>query len=153
MTELQRVRAPKVLGILSIIFGGLVLLDFLGKLEATVAMGPPHLPDAWPEMRGFELIVVVMFYSSLVTAAFSTALVAIGIGQLRYRRWALVATRVWSVLAIVFVVAQVTTLVALSGGDAGMVFMLVALTVLLLPYPIVLLRYFARESVRDAMTC
>ena len=73
----------------------------------------------------------------------------LGIGQVRYRRWAARGTVVWSVFAPGILVAAVVwgMVSSLAEGLA-----LLPATVMLLPYPILLLVFFTRTRVVRSMT-
>jgi hypothetical protein len=150
MTDPREVRArfPRVFGILSIIFGG------LGALSA-----PNNIRSATSNLMQFmvesalhrHLLLGAVIYLGVS----GVALVFVGIGQLRYRAWARVATLVWSASALLFVVAMeiiVFGVIVPSTSESTeawflvlwQVFGAVALSV----YPILMWVYFRGERAR-----
>jgi hypothetical protein len=171
---------PKIFGTLSIIFASLVLFGGLlgscgGFMASSFGSVAPQkeLAMLGPMMRVYRGIG----YESLLLSAMSGLLLAIGIGQLRYRNWA----RTWSVYWGVLGLASVGALVAISmlvvgpayrdmfdaaahqpssSGAAPMPEGMGALfggsfsilyVCLYLPYPILMLVMFTRPRVRLAM--
>jgi hypothetical protein len=177
---------PKVFGILSIIFAALVLLFGLFAAAAGLvplvlgsvvsAAGKPELSEA-PMLAAIKAVYGGIGVIGVIQVGMSALLLAIGIGQLRYRLWA----RDWSVnwgaaaLVAVFVMVYVSmrvvgpgytrlfevaatkqpgqgsppdlgALSSLFGGIwAGMFVFLYT------PYPVLLLAFFTRPRVKDAM--
>lgn len=164
--------APKVLGILSIVFGGIVLLMMLVSMTL-LGMGPLE------DMPGASLGAVQRYADALepsatiiliTMTAMSAALIAIGIGQLRYRRWAGTASTVWSIVGLLVLVGQtvnhfLVTVPALSeflgslSGDSEMARVMEGATgagaiinvLLYVPYPIILLVIMRKPAVVEAM--
>lgn len=183
---------PKVFGVLSIVFGGLMLLGgLLGACTGFIGQGFTGLGGKLPGAGGqeAEMMRVMMKYlgtiyaamgvQSLVFAAMSGWLLAIGIGQLRYRSWACRWAVYWGGTALVVLVGMILVSVlwigpaysamfteigkaapsgalpaglgsSLSGLLGGTSGAMMAL--FYAPYPILLLVYFTRDRVRAAMT-
>lgn len=164
--------APKVLGILSIVFGGIVLLMTLVGLTLSGAGAFEQLPGvdmgaAKTYMDALEPWATILMMSMI---AMSGALVAIGIGQLKYQRWARTAAIGWSILGLVIVVGLVLhhyllTVPALEvflssfGGDNEVTSMMKGMTgasgilsvIMYAPYPIILLVIMRKPAVLEAM--
>jgi hypothetical protein len=109
VTPVRRHPAPRVLGILSIVFGGIVVLMSL------VGMSMSGL-STFEKLPGFDMDATQRYLDALEPAAtilmmtmiaMSAGLIAIGIGQLRYRQWARKAALAWSVLGLVVIVGLV----------------------------------------------
>jgi len=185
----QRSGAPKVFGILSIIFASIVLLGSTFGLLAGAATGAATgMESAAPStadkaelnamMGPLSKVYRGVGYQSLILFVMSALLLAIGIGQLRYRRWA----RRWSVYWGAAGLACVAALVAISlliispayaelfdsasqlrqgaapGSSMGALSMMVGGTFAVMcvifyaPYPAMMLMFFTRERVRASMT-
>jgi len=181
---------PKVFGILSIVFGGWLLLSGLfsslfiviGPLLDNLAdLAPPDAPqrEVVREMMGIVgTIYTAVGIQGLIFAVMSGILLALGIGQLRYRRWAVRATVLWGIAALVLtvVMAGLSCLVlgptleraietaaaadphaempAGLGGIFGMLFGGtggIATLIFYAPYPILLIAYFRKSYVQAAM--
>lgn len=185
--------SPKVFGILSIIFGSLIALGgLLGSCMGLVGqnlgrMGSgltnnPNVGSAEAKMveTMFEHLGTIygaMGIQSVIFAAMSGWLIAIGVGQLRYRRWAQKQTVVWSTLALV-VLGGVTLIwffmigpayeamfeaiskqapsgalpikpenISWFAGGWAMLFNLLFYA----PYPVLMLGFFTRPRVKGAM--
>jgi hypothetical protein len=181
---------PKVFGVLSIVFASIVLLfglmqsctgfasrgimSYADKLSteaqnsAEVKASMAHMADVYFGMGLQGVILTVM----------SAFLLAIGIGQVRYRMWARLWTLYWGGAALAGVVAMVAisflvigpayeqffkamqsstptgSMPAGLGGGMGTIFggATGVMTVLFYaPYPILLLLFFSRDKVREAM--
>jgi hypothetical protein len=186
----QRSGAPKVFGVLSIIFSSVVLLGsalgLLGTLASSALAGAGNMvPDAdkAAELNAMLAPMARVYQGlgleSLILFLMSVLLLAIGIGQLRYRAWA----RRWSVYWAVAGLACVVLLVVISmvivspayaalldalsrikppngeqmpqlgalSGMVGGVFAVIAI-ILYTPYPALMLLFFTREHVRASMT-
>lgn len=175
-------RVPRTMGILSIVFGSIVLFfSLFGTLGLIVPLvvshaPPPTRPDDAIVMQAVTRIYGAMGGISAMLTVMSALLLALGIGQMRYRRWAGVWSVRWAVVALGAVV--VMALVAatffssffdlMAAGDhaatpqglagareAGRAMGIVyaAMTVLMYaPWPIVMLAFFSRKHVRAAMT-
>ncbi len=153
-------KGPKVFGILSMIFGGLSALNGLNSVQG--AWETNFGRDLDPVMGGVGTMVRVTLYLNLALLVMSIWLFVVGIGQVRYRVWARMQTVVWSVVAIVMVLAMAVILLAFVGPvvsndsfGGGESFVVSALaiggTVTLLPYPIILLAWFTRPKAKQAM--
>ena len=189
----ERSAAPKVFGILSIIFASLVLLSSALGLLATAAssmvkdMGS-MVPDgdkaaeiaavAGPMVKVYQGIGLL----SLIMFVMSALLLAIGIGQLRYRAWAQRWSVYWGVAGLVCVVLMVAISMLVvspayaemfdsmarlkpgAGGEAaaagsmsgfGSIFggtFAVVTVIFYAPYPALMLLFFTRDHVRASMT-
>src|SRR5262245_32044085 len=92
---------PKVFGVLSIVFGALVLLfglfssaaGALPMLIGSLAQKAKGDPQAGPMLEAISAVYGGIGAIGVIQVVMSGLLLAIGIGQLRYRRWA----RAWSV--------------------------------------------------------
>lgn len=190
--SISRPGAPKAYGVLSIIFGSIVLLFSLlgsctqlaqkdrGQLTgALMGMGsgdPKGVSAAWDKYMATTRSVGLA--SSAVYLLMSGGLLIIGIGQLRYRRWARSSSVYWGLAALLVlaVVILVNRLIvapagrelfeALSHSSKGSLesmmssmmgsmftsswFMIVTV-ILYAPYPLLLLATFTRPAIRDAM--
>lgn len=100
--------APKVLGILSLVFGGVVILMSLIGFSIGGASSMEGLPGAEAAMNEY-LTTIEPWASLLLTAmlVMSGTLVVIGVGQLGYKRWARKAAITWGIAGIVVVVGTV----------------------------------------------
>jgi hypothetical protein len=186
---------PKVFGILSIIFGSLVLLGGLmggcmglfgggmvGKIGALGGQGnasPEQQQVLEAMMSHLGTIYSALGIQGLVLAAMSGWLLALGIGQLRYRRWACRGSVYWGGAALAVLVGMLLLALVVIGpayqamfddlarvspsGSAPAAFTSnlgtifgggsgVVMAVFYAPYPILLLYYFSRERVRAVMT-
>lgn len=187
----QRSAAPKVFGVLSIIFSSMVLLGsslgLLGTVASSALEGMGNMVNDADKAAEINAMVAPMArvyqglgLESLILFLMSALLLAIGIGQLRYRAWA----RRWSVYWAVAGLACVVLLVVISmlivspayadlldglsrikpqngeapmpqmgalSGMVGGVFAVMAI-VLYTPYPALMLLFFTREHVRASMT-
>lgn len=189
----ERSGAPKVFGILSIIFASLVLFSSALGLLATVAstavkdMGS-MVSDA---DKAAEVAAVVgpmakvyqgIGLLSLIMFVMSALLLAIGIGQLRYRAWAQRWSVYWGVAGLVCVALMVAISMLIvspayaemfdslshlkTQGDGqaampgsmsgfGSIFggtFAVMTVVFYAPYPALMLLFFTRDHVRASMT-
>jgi hypothetical protein len=187
----ERSAAPKVFGVLSIIFSSIVLLGstlgLLGTLATSALEGMGNMVNDADKAAEVKLMVAPLArvyqglgLESLILFLMSVLLLAIGIGQLRYRAWA----RRWSVYWAVAGLACVVLLVAISmlivspayadlldglsrikppngeapmpqmgalSGFVGGVFAIMAV-IFYTPYPALMLLFFTREHVRASMT-
>jgi hypothetical protein len=168
------------MGILSIVFGSLVGLFSLFGLLGTGMMMGMGMPTGG-EAAGFdqtyenflEVARVPNLINGVLMVGMSIALVAIGIGQVKYRRWAAQASVIWGAAALVVLVILATvqfTMVApamerlfadlaatdpempeLSGFGSMMGVMGVFSLALYLPYPILMIVFFRKPPVVEAM--
>jgi len=169
---------PRTFGILSIVFSSLVLVGSLfGLLGLIVPVALKHAPPTRPEdaqaMAMLSSMYTCMGLISAILTVMSSALLALGIGQLRYRKWAAVWSVRWAIVAlgavVVMAILMTTTMrstlgsVATMGGagnpqaarEVGSMFGLIYASMVVVfysPYPILMLVYFSRERVRAAMT-
>jgi len=186
----QRSAAPKVFGVLSIIFSSVVLLGsalgLLGTLASSALEGMGSMVNDTDKAAELNAMIGPMArvyqglgLESLILFLMSAVLLAIGIGQIRYRAWA----RRWSVYWAIAGLACVVLLVVISlvivspayadlldalsrikppngeqmpqlgalSGMVGGVFAVIAI-ILYTPYPALMLLFFTREHVRASMT-
>ena len=169
---------PRTFGILSIVFASLVLVGSLfGLLGLIVPVALKHAPPSRPEdaqaMQMLSNMYLGMGLISAILSVMSALLLALGIGQLRYRKWAAVWSVRWGVVAlgavVVMAILMTTTMRSTLGSvgalaetpnpqaarDVGSMIGVVYASMMVLfysPYPILMLVYFSRERVRAAMT-
>jgi hypothetical protein len=181
--------APKVLGVLSIIFGSIVLLfGLLASCGGLAGQGISKVGQLAPQDQKLEAMKVALSYMStiytaigiqgLILTVMSSLLLAIGIGQVRYRRWAGAWSVTWGGLALVALCGMVAISFLMIGPAYQKMFDAIArgtpsgtiptafsgsmanifggtsgvMTVLFYaPYPILLLIFFTREHVRASM--
>jgi len=183
--------APKVFGVLSIIFASIVMLFGLlascgGLLGGSVtqfgdmagAAGGSKAAELRAVFSTVGTIYTAMGIQGLVLTILSSLLLAIGVGQLRYRAWACRWSVYWGGLALVAVAGMVAVSMLLIGpayqkmietmahaapsgaipmGMAGGMSKLMGgsssiITVIFYaPYPILMLIFFTRETVKAAM--
>jgi hypothetical protein len=188
----ERSGAPKVFGVLSIIFASIVLLFSSVGMLATLAtsaassMGkmapdPDKAAEVAEMMQPMAKVYQGIGLQSMILFVMSALLLAIGIGQLRYRAWA----RRWSVywgaagLVCVGLMVAISLLIvapayaqffeSLShlkpqgagqapgpsmGPMAGMFGGTFAVMSVIIygPYPALMLLFFTRDRVRASMT-
>jgi hypothetical protein len=114
----SRPSSPKVFGVLSIIFGSLVLVmslasgcmntvgkGQLGQLAALGAKQPQKVVAAFERFQ--STIRIPTMASSAVFITMSAGLILIGIGQVRYARWGRSSTLIWSAVALFALTAVV----------------------------------------------
>ena len=176
----QVTSVPKVFGVLSIVFAAITLLSGLmwttmGGLPWLIGGFAKNDPKADEILGPMKTIYGGIGAIGLVLVVMSAFLIAIGVGQLKYRRWARSWSVWWGELALLGVVGMIAiSLLAIGPGyremmtaatslpghaptDMGMlssVFggMFSGMFVLFYaPYPILLVAFFTREKVRDAM--
>lgn len=187
----QRSGAPKVFGVLSIIFASLMLLfSGLGLfgLAASSLFGNmgSMVPDAEKaaEMNQVMAPMAKLYQGvglqSVILFAMSALLLAIGIGQLRYRAWAGRWSVYWGAAGLVCVVLLVAiSLLVISPGYVEMLEAMsrikpqgdgqaalpamsgmsnvfggtfaVLSVIFYAPYPAMMLLFFTREHVRASM--
>jgi hypothetical protein len=170
---------PRTFGILSIVFASLVLVGSLFGLLGLIV--PVMLKHAPPPTRAEDAQALAMLSSmylgmgmiSAILSVMSALLLALGIGQLRYRAWAAVWSVRWGVIAlgavVVMAILMTTTMRSTLGSIAsaadspnpaaarqvGTAFGAVYAAMMVMfysPYPILMLVYFSRDRVRAAMT-
>jgi hypothetical protein len=172
-------RVPRTLGTLSIVFASVVLFfSLFGLIGLVVPILVAHAPpSSRPEdaaiVAGVSRMYGAMGGISALLAVMSGALLALGIGQRRYRKWAAVWGVRWAVVALGAVVIMAWTMATMFsssmfdmmaasnhaaaapahdvGRAIGMVYA-VMMVMLYAPYPIVMLVLLTRRHVRAAMT-
>jgi hypothetical protein len=170
---------PRTFGTLSIIFASLVLFGSLfGLLMLIVPVVAAHAPPPTrPEdAQALKLMSTMYLGTGIISAIFavlSSLLLVLGIGQLRYRKWAAVWSPRWAIVAlgalVIMAILMTTTMTSAMGGIGslgetpnpaaaktvgtaiGAVYAAM-MVVFYAPYPILLLAYFTRDRVRAAMT-
>ena len=174
-------KAPKVLGILSIVFGGIVALFTLFNV---VAGASPDFGSMGGTMGGFDSAAVVeaeeqfaeetrttSLISGLLNLVMAVSLIFIGIGQFKYKKWAAPASVKWGIVALLVLVVDAviqftvtlpameelfTRLMAAEPDlpDVRGVIKAASVVPLLLnlPYPIILITIFRKPKVVAAMT-
>jgi hypothetical protein len=173
-------RAPRILGILSIVFASIVLFgSFFSSLGLLVPALLKHAPPPTSDKDAAAMAMLSHLYTAmgvvgLILLVMSIALLVIGIGELRYRRWAAVWSVRWGVVALgaTIVMAILTSTMFGSGFFEGLAtanpnadaaaartagrfigIVYGAMCVLFYaPYPILLMVFFSRPHVRAAMT-
>jgi hypothetical protein len=172
-------RVPRTLGILSIVFASIVLFSSLfGVVGLVVPVLLRHAPPSGgaAERQTLEMMSRMYLMMGLVSAilmVMSAALLALGIGQLRYRAWAAVWTVRWAIVALgcvivmAILVSQMFTggffqMLAAKSPDAAVgarqverMFGAVYAAMIIVfysPYPILLAAFFSRARVRAAMS-
>jgi hypothetical protein len=169
---------PRTFGILSIIFAGIVLLfSLFGVISLLVPLLIAHAPPPARAEDAANIAAISHAYTAMggvsaLLSVMSAALIALGIGQLRYRAWAAVWSVRWAVVALGVVIVMADLMATTFtrsifelasrgspsppamhqlGNVLGLVY--AAMTVFFYaPYPIVLLIFFSRPRVRAAMT-
>jgi magnesium-transporting ATPase (P-type) len=170
-------RVPRTFGILSIIFASIVLFSSLfGVIGLVVPVLLRHAPPGRPEERqALEMLshmYLMMGAMSAILLVMSATLLALGIGQLRYRAWAAVWTIRWGIVAIGSIVVMAILVSQMFSGtlfsalaqnnpdaaagahQVGRMFGAVYAGMVVLfysPYPIMLIAFFTRARVRAAM--
>lgn len=182
----ERSAAPKVFGVLSIIFASLVLLSstlgLLGGAASGAAGSAAGASSSEADKVAAQVGVKILeglAVQSLILFVMSALLLAIGIGQLRYRAWARRWSVYWGAAALVCVglLAAISVLIispayaelfnsaaqlkpgaeALPGSMGGLSAWLggtfaVLCVIFYTPYPAMMLLFFTREHVRASMT-
>lgn len=168
-----------MLGVLSITFGAIVALFYLfSVVSAGAPMGVPAAQDTLGISEALEQFVdetrMASLVSSLLMLIMSASLIFIGIGQLKYKKWAVRASITWAVVALLVVVVLGAINFAVLGPAmerafsdfvadnpdvpdvraVRAVFSAVSTFFLILdlPYPIILLVFFRKPQVVQAMT-
>jgi hypothetical protein len=171
---------PRTFGVLSIVFASIVLVGSLfGLIGLLVPMMLSHAPPATrPEdAQALKLVSTMYLGMGVISAIFtvmSSLLLAVGIGQLRYRKWAATWSPRWGVVAlgalVVMAILMTTTMrstfgdivnasgsasAPMAGRQVGTAIGAVYAVMMVLfyaPYPILMLVYFSRERIRAVMT-
>jgi len=188
--SLQRTNVPKVFGILSIIFSGLVLLfslptacmglasPFLKEAEKFMPKDQEYSQLAPQVLEAMGEVYQAMGFQSLVLILMSAWLLAIGIGQVRYRRWAAKASVIWGVVGLVAVVGMMLLALFFIGPAYERIFQAISqaegefkelgelmpmigsalggwtglfTAIFYAPYPILNIIMFRKQNVREAM--
>jgi hypothetical protein len=171
--------APRTLGTLSIVFGAVTIFSNLLALVFTGGMA--GLMRALPGQGGAAAAAMEHYQDAIrlpslihvaVFVPMSVWLIGIGVGQRRYRGWAVRQSVRWGVLALVIVVGDLVmnTVVMLPAaqrmseeiyarggiadpfGGGGSIVGLVFQVAIHAAYPIILLVAFRKPSVARAMT-
>lgn len=182
----RRAGAPKVFGILSIIFASIMTLGsffvFMGTLAADSLGSMTFRGGRDMELLNAAKDQVAGFYSSmmfqpLILLVLSAMLLAIGIGQVTYKRWAQKWSVIWGWSALAAIVALSVLAFAVLGPAYDNLFRLadkvdglrgfefsggfgtfvgvgstITMVLFLAPYPILLIAFFSGKKCRDAMT-
>jgi|GEM_PF-1653216 hypothetical protein len=182
--------APKVFGVLSIVFSSITLLTSLfssclglfgGGMTSLSGTIPGSGADAGrvKEMMEFMgTIYTAMGAQGVVFLVMSAILLVVGIGQLRYRRWAAQGSVYWSILALLVLVGVVILSYAVIGPAYEKMFEVIskggasgalpteltsklsgwiggstgiASVIFYAPYPILMLIFFSRPRIKAAM--
>ncbi len=169
---------PRTFGILSIVFSSLVLVGSLfGLLGLIVPVALKHAPPSSAKdaeaMAMLSTMYLGMGVISAILTVMSGALLAVGIGQLRYRAWAAVWSVRWGIVALGAIVVMAILMTRTMGATMGSIGSLgdnpnpqaahvvgnifggvyaAMMVVFYSPYPILMLVYFSRDRVRAAMT-
>jgi hypothetical protein len=172
--------APKVFGILSIVFASVMLVYSLlkmlgGAVAGTVAGLEGRAGELESVMAAMARVYRALAWEGLLVGLLSGLLIAIGIGQVRYRAWARRWTLYWAAAAMATVLVMIGLSVLVVGpaygqmmeqlarmapdkqlgfGGFGRMFgggSAVATVLVYMPYPILLAIFFSRPNVRAAM--
>lgn len=188
--EMAPTSAPKVFGVLSIVFSSITLLTSLfssclglfgggmTSLSNTLPGNTADAPRIKEMMEFMGTIYTAMGAQGVVFLVMSAILLFVGIGQLRYRRWAAQGSIYWSALALVVLVGVVVMSYAVIGPAYEKMFEMmskggasgalpseltaklsgwiggstgIASVILYAPYPILMLIFFSRPRIRAAM--
>jgi hypothetical protein len=183
--------APKVFGVLSIVFASLTLISALASgcmqaaskgdrsMSAMVSLNskdPAATAAAWEKYMSATRSAMVIQTVTLIVM--SVALLILGIGQVRYSRWAGLGTIYWGIVGLISLVGIVlvgrmithpaareffdvvshnsrTSLEAslnnMMGSWLSGPWSMVLTGILYAPYPLLLLIFFGRREVREAM--
>jgi hypothetical protein len=139
-TNGRRSGVPLVCGILSIVIGGLLSLCFL--FVSIYERTPPE-DGPWPA----SLILIAVAMLSL-----SPALLFVGVGQARYRRWVAKDTLIWATLAWIATIGfALLMLLEPSDDPSPPVATALSFVFCLGLYPTVLLALFFKRGVRASL--
>jgi len=196
MNPEERAKSPKVFGILSIIFASITLLfslfSMLGSLAGSNMRDLIAQSSSLGGMKGIDAeiaremadviggVYTTGIITSIIFVVFSALLLAIGIGQAGYRRWAASWSVLWGwgallslvVITVLFVTAFGSTYDRLlqvvgehagdpqvrelmRGADLGPIAGLggaIFMVLFFAPYPILLLAFFTKPRVKESMT-
>jgi hypothetical protein len=184
----QVTSVPKVFGILSIIFASLTLLwGLLTSFMVIIPWAIGGLEKGFPDkpadadliLHSLKQVYGGMGVIGLVLTVMSALLLTIGIGQIRYKRWARPWSVYWGQAALLSIIAMIAISLMVIGPGYRDMFNAAALqgaakgghappdmgafaavfggtfsgmfVFFYAPYPILLLAFFTREKVRDAM--
>ena len=146
-------KSPKVFGILSIIAGGLFVLSSLNRLEGPIQVSSTGFDSTMN--RDLDNLTHATMYLNLLLGVMAAWLVVIGIGQIRYRRWARRQAIVWSVascLTVITIDVVLLAIVAPAMWDDWLATALAIITpITLVPYPIILLAHSCGSKARSSM--
>jgi hypothetical protein len=180
------VRVPKVLGVFSIVFAIVTLVltslflyvytAFQGMneadVEAEVEVSPTEDEDVFDEQmrllgEAFDLEMGLIQASSIGLMVMSAALIVLGVGQRRYRRWARIGSLIWAGLGLGLIATAIAYSYAvvqpaweaildgaLTGDPEGRSadWTSVLKYVLFIPYPIVMILVCVGPRVSRAMS-
>lgn len=110
----------------------------------------PPAPARPSETRSSAPIVLAAVVG-LAFLVLTPALLVIGIGQVRYRRWAVKPTIVWAVLALASMACLLAWGVLARDPGARPTLTMIPSVVFLAPYPILLLVFFTRPRTIASM--
>jgi len=118
---------PRTFGILSLVFSSIVLVGSLfGLIGLIVPVALKHAPPSRPEdaqaMAMLSTMYLGMGLISAILTVMSSLLLALGIGQLRYRKWAAVWSVRWAIVALgslVIMAILLTTTMRSTLGSVG----------------------------------
>lgn len=124
------------------------------RVEADPA--PPRPPPARSKgsrarTPGGSAVSVVGGVSALLFLLLTPALLVLGIGQVRYRRWALTPTIIWAVLALFSLGGLVGMAAADPQESGGALVGMITSFAFFAPYPILLLVFFTRPRTIAAL--
>lgn len=145
-------RVPYVLGILSMIFSS---VTFLTAGMTTIGFWAVRVFAA--REGGDHIVALFLSGYSATISLMAVWLFVLGLGQLRFRRWARRQTIYWGIIGMGVVVGfpilcGILAGVGVNNKDmAGVAVVGVVGLIFLAPYPILLLVFFLRRRVKSAM--
>lgn len=181
---------PKVFGILSIIFASLMILFSLptscmslagpamGTLGQIVPDDDPNAAAVQGMMESIGTAYTAMGVQGLLLLVMSSILLAVGIGQVRYRRWAAEWSVYWGIGGLVSVGLMIALMLGVVGPAYEQMFATIAETdstaqlpegfgsflgsaiggwtalmtvIFYAPYPLLMVIFFKRPNVQAAM--